>query len=565
MIDIQPQHITFGGLLHGRIFRIPQYQRAYSWQGKHREDLFNDILGTSYAANDRSHFMATIVGLRREKRAIITDELQVIEIVDGQQRVTTLIILLKAIAKSLDRSQTDEDKTGRELDETLVKPDKTSLLLLQTNHDSSDFFANYIRTGIHPSSNVAVTHADRELIKTMEECEEFVTAWRKQIGSLLDLLSLLKNRLTFVFHEIGDESVVYTVFEVLNSRGLEVSWFDRLKSKLMATIFEASTGNRDEIINEVHQLWTDIYACVGLRLGMSTQSLQFAATLRQPNYAPSRPLGEEESAELLAKQGQDGPAKVIEVTRWLKSVTEAVDRLVADRRKNAVTRIAQARLVATAILLRQDLTDIQKGELLRRWENVTFRIYGLFNKDARTAVGDYIRLAWNIINRSLSNDDILKGISLIGAPYPIEKAVANLRNADCYTGWQDELRYFFNRYEEHLAKESGQIFNNEQWNRIWEASAADSIEHIRPQSWWDSVGLEPSPEVVHRLGNLLMLPPRLNSKLGARWPTDKADDYRKTGLLVAQEVADALSEWSSDYTDGREEHLLDWAKHEWAD
>ena len=564
MIEIQPQYITFGKLFHERLFRIPQYQRAYSWQRKHREDLFSDILNTWKAGNERSHFMATLVGLRRDKRTIITDEYQVIEIVDGQQRITTLIILLKAIAKALDRSQPDEEKTGRELDETLVKQDKASLLLLQTNHDSSDFFANYIRTGAHPSSDSAITRADRELLMGIEECEYFVTVWFREKGSLLDLLSLLKNRLTFVFHEIGDESLVYTVFEVLNSRGLEVSWFDRLKSKLMAIIFEASTDNREEIINEVHQLWTDIYACVGLRLGMSTESLRFAATLRHPNYAPSRPLSEEDSAALLAKQSQDEPAKVIEVTRWLKSVTEALDRLVADRRKNAVTRIAQARLVATAILLRQDLTEIEKVGLLRRWENVTFRIYGLFNKDARTAVGDYIRLAWDIVNKSPSHDDILKALSSIGSIYPIEKAVDHLRERDCYTGWQEELRYFFNKYEEHLAKESGQNFNNEQWNRIWEAGAADSIEHIRPQSWWASAGLESTPDDVHRLGNLLILPPKLNSKLGAKSPAEKADDYRKTGLLVAQEVVESLPEWSFDFIEGREILLLNWAKHEWA-
>ncbi len=156
-------------------------------------------------------------------------------------------------------------------------------------------------------------------------------------------------------------------------------------------------------------------------------------------------------------------------------------------------------------------------------------------------------------------------LSLIGSSYSIEKVVDNLRGKDCYTGWQEELRYFFNRYEEHLAKESGQTFNNEQWNRIWETSADDSIEHIRPQSWWYSIGFEPSPEYVHRLGNLLILPPRLNSKLGAKSPTEKADDYRKTGLLVAQEVDDVLSEGSSDYIKSREAHLLDWAKHEWAD
>jgi hypothetical protein len=129
---------------------------------------------------------------------------------------------------------------------------------------------------------------------------------------------------------------VYTVFEVLNSRGLDVSWFDRLKSTLMAIVFECNTGNKGELMNEVHQLWTDIYRCVGLRLGLSTESLRFAATLRTP-HPHSRPLGEEEAVELLQDQSKDEPAKVIETTRWLKDVTEAVDRLLADRRRNAVT------------------------------------------------------------------------------------------------------------------------------------------------------------------------------------------------------------------------------------
>ena len=564
MIDIQPQHVTLDQLLYGRLFRIPQYQRTYSWHRKQRQDLFDDILRTWVAGKERSHFMATVVGLRREKRTIMTKEHQVTEVVDGQQRITTLVLLLKAIAKVLDRSEPGGQRIGQELDETLVKPDRASLLLLQTNHDSSHYFADYLRTGNHPSSESAESLADRELLLAIEACEKFVVDWKGDGNSLEDLVSLLKNRLTFVFHEIGDEAIVYTVFEVLNSRGLAVSWFDRLKSMLMAIVFEAETGNKSEIIDEVHQLWTDIYGCVGLRLGLSTESLRFAATLRLP-YLPNRPLSEEDATELLRKQSKDGPDKVIETTKWLKAVTEAVDQLRADRRRNAVTEIAQARLVATAVNLRQDLAEDEKTDILRRWESVTFRIYGMLGKDARTAVGDYVRLAWRIVRQKLSAAAILEKLSGIGAGFPIAEAVKNLEETNCYEGWQEELRYFFYRYEEHLARKAGQNFNNEQWNRIWQSSAADSIEHIRPQSWWASAGLEPNPDEVHRLGNLLILPPRLNSKLGAKSPAEKADDYRKTGLLIAQEVVDALSDWSFDHIEDREESLLAWAKHEWAD
>jgi len=559
MINIQPQHVTLDQLFYGRLFRIPQYQRTYSWHRRQRQDLFDDIRRA--AEKERSHFMATIVGLRREKRTIMTKEHQVIEVVDGQQRITSLILLLKAIAKALDRSEPSANRIGQEIDETLVKPDKASLLLLQTNHDISHYFADYLRTGSHLQPELASTLADRELLSAIEDCEKFVADWQDAGNSLEDLVGLLKNRLTFVFHEIGDEALVYTVFEVLNSRGLDVSWFDRLKSMLMALVFEAETGNKNEIIDEVHRLWTDIYRCVGLRLGLSTESLCFAATLRT-SYSHSRPLGEEEAANLLRDQSKDEPAKVIETTKWLKAVTEAVDQLLADHRRNAVTEIKQARMVATAVYLRSDFTEDEKAEILRRWENVTFRIYGMFEKDARTAVGDYVRLAWSIVKGRLSAEQALERLSSIGAAFPIARAVENLRGADCYTYWGEELRYFFHRYEEHLAREAGQNFNNEQWSRIWQSSAADSIEHIRPQSYRASLDLDPD---VHRLGNLLILPPRLNSKLGAKAPEDKADDYRKTGLLIAQEVAESLRGWNSDSIVERENTLLEWALQEWAD
>jgi hypothetical protein len=57
----------------------------------------------------------------------------------------------------------------------------------------------------------------------------------------------VKNRLTFIFHELDDEATVYTVFEVLNSRGLAVPWFDRLKSLLMGIAFEHGSGNKSEV------------------------------------------------------------------------------------------------------------------------------------------------------------------------------------------------------------------------------------------------------------------------------------------------------------------------------
>ena len=148
-----------------------------------------------------------------------------------------------------------------------MKPDRASLLLLQTNHDSSHYFADYLRTGNHPSLESADSLADRELLLAIKACEKFVIAWQSGGNSLEDLVSLLKNKLTFVFHDIGDEALVYTVFEVLNSRGLAVSWFDHLKSMLMAIVFEAETGNKSEIIDGASTLDGSLRMCrAALRL-----------------------------------------------------------------------------------------------------------------------------------------------------------------------------------------------------------------------------------------------------------------------------------------------------------
>ena len=565
MIDIQPQHITLAKLFQDRLFRIPQYQRSYSWHKKQRTDLFADIQRVYDYGPARSHFMATVVGLRRREETIGTTAHQFIDIVDGQQRITTLILLLKAIAVAMNNSDTADSKVCEEINNSLIKDDRATLLLLQTNHDTSAYFASYLKHGTHPSSKDADTIADLELLAAMEECEQFVTDWQTAGNPLVELVTLLKNRLTFILHEISDESLVYTVFEVLNSRGLDVSWFDRLKSMLMAVVFEHE-ANRSEHIDTVHSLWTQIYRCVGLRLGLSTESLRFAATLRTPD-CPSRPFGEEGAALMLYDQSKEGPEQVIETTQWLRDVTAAVDKQAISRRRDAVNRIAQARIVATAVHLRQDFTEDEKAEILNRWEKVTFRIYGMFRKDARWAVGDFVRLAWRIVNESLSASETFRGLTEIGGKFPVDEAVENLRSANCYTYWGDDLRYFMQKYEEHLSKKAGQNFDNEQWRRIWADTSARSIEHIRPQSWWTSRGKESEEGKMHGLGNLLLLPPGLNSKLQDKPASKKAAAYTKTGLLIAQEVADIVSTtgWTLKTMKDRETHLLEWARQEWAD
>lgn len=559
MLDIHPQYLTLSKLLDGRLFRIPDYQRAYSWTRHERQDLFGDIERVHSKGAKGGHFMAAVVCLRGKKLALGTNEFHQLDVVDGQQRLTTLIILLNSIKLALDQDKIAEAKLTQELGELLVKVEGKELLLLQTNHDSSHHFASFLRDGTAEPADGAKTVADHELLKAIEDCEEFVSNWKEQRRKLTGLAALLKNRLSFLLHEITDEKSVYTVFEVLNSRGMEVSWIDRLKSILMGAAFELKNVDRRGLIRDLHTIWRDIYAVIGRRQGLSTEALRFAATLYNKN-APSRPLGEQDSVDLLRSAAQNAD-QIRKVANWLLAVTKACDTVTENSRLNAVTRISQARLLAIAIYLKKNMKAGERDALLAHWEKVSFRIYGMLNKDSRTGVGDYVRLAWSIVNEiSLSPQSIHSSLKAIGTGFPIEDAVDAMRNSNCYDGWEVELRYFMFRYEEHLARKQKLNFSNEQWKRIWIVSPARSIEHIWAQS-------KAPDEVRHNLGNLMLLPPNLNSTLQDASSKDKIESYRKTGLLIAEEVATTLENrrWSKKFVKERETALLKWAAVEWAD
>jgi len=558
MININPQYLSLTKLLDGRLFRIPEYQRAYSWTSRQRNDLFRDLEKTQQKGPDAGHFMAATVCLRRSKQVLGTDEYQVLDVVDGQQRLTTIIILLKAITLALDAESKSEKKLLVELSDLLVKPDSEELLLLQTNHDSSHHFATYLRSGTYEAVESAKSLADKELLTAIQECQDFIVDWCNQASRTLPaLVALIKNRLFFLLHEIDDEKAVYTVFEVLNSRGLDVSWIDRLKSILMGAAFELKKVAPAMLVKDLHIAWRDIYATIGLRQGMSTEALRFAATLKATT-CPNRPLGEGDSVDLLRTMSQDAKG-IRETAYWMLSVTQACDAVLRNPRINAVTRISQARLLAVAIHLRADIRGQTKSDILSKWENVSFRIYGMLGNDARTRVGDYVRLAWQVVNERPSSASIGRAISAIGNDFGIDLAVGALQAQNCYEGWENELRYLMFRYEEHLARESGQNFSNEQWEKIWMVSPSESIEHIWAQS-------KAPTKARHRLGNLVLLPPRLNSKLQDSAPADKIDAYRKTGLLIAGEVAGLVKKgkWGIRDIEAREERILKWARKQWA-
>lgn len=555
-MKLNPQHLTISDLIAGRLFSIPQYQRAYSWQKRQRSDLFNDL--EEVAETGREHFLATVVGCLGESVEIDAVKFKKVEIVDGQQRITTLIILLKAIEKYLDVQIDAQNNAKTKLLQLLRKGDKLSLVLLQTNHDSSSIFMKYLREGDIIESSV-VTASDRNLIDAIKECEKFVSDWCSD-REIMSLLSIIYNDVSIIYHEINDHSLVYKVFEVLNSRGLDVKWLDKTKSQMMAAIYDhAEDGNRVDTLKEMQTIWRDIYRCLGLKASLGDEALRFAGTWRAAEQ-PNRILSEQDASLSLVEFAGESLVDINRSANWLKNVVAEVRKLDDNRRLKGVTRIIHARFLAIAIML-SNFEDSEKEDLMVSWERVTFRIFGLGGADSRNKIGDYVRLGFDIIRESKDYLEVKDEIINLGDGFNLDNLLSQNNFWDkCYDGWTDELRYLLFRYDEFLAEQSGEKINEMQWEKIWSVDPSKSIEHIMPQS--------KKPKYVHHLGNLTMLPPSVNSSLKDKKPKDKAERYLSCGLKETKNVGDTIidtGKWNRKLVIERAKKIEAFVRSEWSD
>lgn len=572
MSIIKPEYLTFDDLLQKKFFEIPNYQRTYSWMKKQRDDLFNDIKQIStWNDSERHHFMATVVCLHKkdENKRVGTDEYKKFEIVDGQQRITTLIILLKAICKILSLKSKKEKEESKKLNEILVKKDKR-LVLLQTNHDNHHIFRNYLEKGVIPDKANIKTFTDMNLTNAFKECEDFAKDWNK--GDILDLLSVLKNRLGFIFYVLEDQGSVYSVFEVLNSRGLDVDWLDKCKSMLMGIIFDkypklvANTH-----INELHKTWIRIYRAIGLLQISGEEIIKFVATLKI-STEQNKVLGAEDAIEYFHKICTKNPERIFTITELLLTVTEYLRELDVNIRQKAVSKIIHSRLLWIAIKMSK-LENGEKLKLLDQWERTSFRIHGLYRRDSRYSVGDFVRLSQDIYKNKSSFKEYMKEFKKIGADYPIEDIEEKIWEKDSYHYWENEVRYFFYRYEESLTKNKGNVMNEAVWIDIWNNSSIKSIEHIYPQKpnenskdWRGKLGK--GKDVIennkHRLGNLVLLPPGVNTLCSNKKFKLKKDIYKQQMLRLLKEIIECR-DWNLSQINKREKFLIKWAKETWCD
>ncbi len=240
-MKITPTSLSISQLLstESERFVIPAYQRRYSWQDKQVKELFDDI---NHLEGGETHLLGSIVCLTGDHGAGINS----LELVDGQQRTTTIMLFLDAIEDRLRSDGNDED--AQTISKMVTSKDYTgtkSKKLVLGDLDNRDFMR--VVDGVELEEVI-----NNNLLRA-----------RKVIGELINKLSSEEfNQLRYKFInqayiirlDVAQAKDAFKLFETINNRGLSLSPTDIIKNFLLGNASIIS----GETLESVKDDWTKI-------------------------------------------------------------------------------------------------------------------------------------------------------------------------------------------------------------------------------------------------------------------------------------------------------------------
>ena len=219
-----------------RIFNIPVYQRKYSWKEEQCKKLFDDLLNIKYQ-NKSLHFIGTIVYVDINTSPSFKEFI----IIDGQQRITTILLLLKAIYDEAKDEDFKEDLYNDYLINNGKKIEEKHKVKLKTVADDTKIFDKLIL-----GENIENIE---EIAKGNNILENYKYFRQRIVESKLteDELNSLIEKLTMVYITLDkDKEDPQLIFESLNSTGLDLTHADLIRNYLLM-------GHPREIQEELYE------------------------------------------------------------------------------------------------------------------------------------------------------------------------------------------------------------------------------------------------------------------------------------------------------------------------
>lgn len=281
-------------LFNEKIFRIPDYQRGYSWNEQQLTEFWEDVLNIP---SDREHYTG-MISLKEIKDVSNVDkwndiqwlvknrDYKVYHIVDGQQRFTTIIILINEIINFVANLPENKNKNDEQinLNDFTLKMIKEKYLVV-SKPNSEDMLKSY-KFGYevdNPSykffkSKILESEIEGEVKETfytlnLQQAKEFFkksiqelyTNNKNNIEIINRLFVNLSQKLKFNTYYIEDDFNVYIAFETMNNRGKRLSNLELLKNRLiyLTTLFKDDSEVKRKIREDINDTWKEIYSYLG--------------------------------------------------------------------------------------------------------------------------------------------------------------------------------------------------------------------------------------------------------------------------------------------------------------
>lgn len=576
----------------GVIYAIPRYQREYTWSTAQWESLFDDV-----EENDPGYFLGSIICINQSTDSLAVQKL---EVVDGQQRLTTLSLLFAALyhAMKAHESNLDEDQRGELLNLkrklVLKKGDDQLRVIPQIqNNNQNDYRAVLSDIGVIGQVDTPAYAGNRKIYRAYRyfqgRIQDVLADQTNPVESIMAFLEKV-SQACVVKIEVASHADAYTLFESLNNRGMPLTAIDLIKNKLLARLETTDSGKVDHYFD----VWNKLLGYLGDDYSIQERFFRhYYNAFKDPLNEPFRKAEDKKKDPL-------GPV----ATR--SNLIQIYEKLINQDAKHHLQDIRAAGQLYALMLSRntdevwvsldkplKDLDRIQGAPsyllmlyLLVRREALSINVEHL-GEIARLLVCFFVRrnLTDTPPTRDLTRlfmDIIDKVASLSG-----ESVVKSIREELLEFSATDEV--FRNKldgaiYEENagvtrfvLCALAEQSMTKETWVDLWKYEGklfVWTIEHIFPQgdnipaSWMTMIagGDEKKAKSiqethVHKLGNLTIS--GFNSALSNKSFKDKRDrkDAQgrsvgyKNGLKLNADLAEADS-WSVEKIEARSDVLV---------
>ncbi|WQY02480.1 DUF262 domain-containing HNH endonuclease family protein [Helicobacter pylori] len=566
--------LTLDGVIEKGVFEIPSYQRGYAWQERQLKDFWNDLEHVS-KLGDKFHYMhsLTLRGLENEF------ESSAFEIIDGQQRLATSLILLGLLAKTTQNKDPKYSLINLEpvlsykyygLSEAFraIMEEEKDLKRFQTSFyaknliDAHAFFQEKISdTPVGTLEKMFDALIKKMLFSVVELNDNRIDPFSSfetinNRGKDLSTLELLKNRLHFVAHKICDEEDLENLQQEINDtytriyHDLRFFEDDHLRDFLkhfVAYYYGEKRDFKERLLNtafDAHKKYDDLYDeyekinDLLLHLSYSSKVWYFLHTL-------------------------DDEELRIEITPKMRGLLDKMRRL------NALSENAFLPLLLSLLTIQlavrsgseRHYTTKELEGLLEYLERFGFLIYGVAD-GKNTAKNEWIGLAFKAIQacRFWGDKITIEDLPTLEKSFfnrqgnsaleLLEEYIHSKKNTEKWYQWGKALNYLLYEYE---------LYHNPETTLNFDGSL-ESIEHILPQKPDQGYSAKEkswakNPHVVHALGNLLLIPKNANSSLSNKPFDEKRKEYLK-GSYSEKEVAKNASFGLTEIQE-RSEKLLD--------